>query len=173
MATMYELKADYALLMEMINGLDGCSDEEQDMILETWNNLEDDIKFKADGYSIIAKNIEMETAALKAKQDVLLAEVERLGRMVKTRENAVERMKQTLFDAMKETGMTKFKTELFSYGIQKNPPTLVIDKPDFIPTQFLINQAPKVDKGAIKNYCKYHEDCDFAHLESSERLVIR
>lgn len=173
MATMYELRADYALLMEMINGLeDGASQEDQDMILETWKNLEDDLQYKADSYSFIAKNIEMEIAALKAKQDVLLAEVDRLGRMMKTRTNTVERMKQTLFDMMKQTGMTKFKTKLFSYGIQKNPPTLVIDTPDFIPKQFLVEQAPKVDKTAIKEYCKKHE-CEFAHLEQTERLVIR
>lgn len=44
---------------------------------------------------------------------------------------------------MQLTGKTKFKTELFSFGIQKNPPAVVIDNEEDIPKEYYIPQDPK------------------------------
>jgi hypothetical protein len=71
---------------------------------------------------------------------------------------------------MRATGKTKFKTDLFSFNIQKNPARLVITGE--VPEKFLIPQDPKVDNKAIKELLKQQE-LPFAHLEQSESLRIR
>jgi hypothetical protein len=81
-------------------------------------------------------------------------------------------MKEALQNAMFITGKTKFKTDLFNFNIQKNPPRLVIDKPEEVPEEYLIPQEPKIDTKAIKEILKEHK-LPFARLEQSESLRIR
>ena len=74
------------------------------------------------------------------------------------------------------TGKVKFKTALFSFGIRKNPPSVVIDEPylENIPARFLIPQDPTVDKKAMKDALKAGEDLTgLCHLEQTESLSIR
>jgi hypothetical protein len=69
-------------------------------------------------------------------------------------------MKATLQEAMELTGKTKFKTDLFSFGIQKNAPSVVIDAADIrdIPEDYLKFKEPEVDKTAIKNAINASKD---------------
>ena len=110
---------------------------------------------------------------LKAIADARKAEAKRLLDGAKSVEANIDRMKAALMTAMKLTGKTKFKTELFGYGIQKNPPSLKIDMPDRVPEEFLIPQEPKVDSAAIKKELKEGVVYDWCHLEQSESLRIR
>jgi hypothetical protein len=75
---------------------------------------------------------------------------------------------------MVTTGKTKFKTPFFSFGIQKNPPSVVLDAGlDAIPEEYLVPQDPKVDKKAIGARLKTGEVLPYAHLELGESLRIR
>jgi hypothetical protein len=67
-------------------------------------------------------------------------------------ENSVKRMKQALQTSMELTGKRKFKTALFSFGIQKNPASLVIDEDyiENIPPRYLIYQDPVIDRQKLK-----------------------
>ena len=73
---------------------------------------------------------------------------------------------------MQLTGKTKFKTELFSFGIQKNPSAVVIDNEEDIPKEYYIPQDPKPDRIAIKRFLKDNE-VSWAHLQQGESLRIR
>ena len=66
----------------------------------------------------------------------------------------------------------KFKTDLFSFNIQKNAPALIIDNKNSIPAEYLIQREPKIDTANLKKYLKENK-ADFAHLEQSESLRIR
>ena len=88
-------------------------------------------------------------------------------------------MKRSLEQAMIVTGKTKFKTELFSFGIQKNTPSVVLsfdDKDaaeiDKLPDRF-VKVTKTVNKTAIKDAINAGEDIGFAHLEQSESIRIR
>ena len=74
--------------------------------------------------------------------------------------------------AMQLTGKTKFKTELFGFSIQKNPPAVVIDNEEDIPKEYYIPQDPKLDRTAIKKFLKDNE-VSWAHLQQGESLRIR
>jgi hypothetical protein len=159
MSALYELTGQFQQLLQMVE--DG-EYEYQDLV-DTFESIEGEIEYKADGYAKVIKEIEGNVATIKT-------EIDRLSNKKSVLENSIKTLKQTLEKAMIDTGKTKFKTELFSFGIQKNPARLVINGQ--VPNEFLIPQEPKVDNSKIKDLLKSQE-LEFAHLEQSESLRIR
>ena len=162
MSTLYELTEQFQELLSM--ALDPDVDEQA--LADTMEGIECEIKEKADGYAKVIKSLEADVEALKAEEARLA------GRRKNISAN-IDRMKRALESSMRATGKTKFKTTLFSFGIQKNPPSLKIDMPDRAPDEFLIPQEPKVDTVAIKKELKEGVVYDWCHLEQSESLRIR
>ena len=165
MATIYELTDDWKRLMEYIED----PDVDQDVLLDTWLDLDGELEAKADGYAKVM-------AELKAKAEALKAEIDRLTARKKSIENKTKFMNANLQSMMEATGKTKFKTELFSFGIQKNPPSVKIKDADAVPIDYLVPQPMKVDMTAVKNYLKSlkeGETCEWATLEQGESLRIR
>lgn len=162
MSTLYELSEQYQELLSM--ALD--PDVDPEALADTMEGLEGEIEAKADGYAKVMRE-------LRAVADARKAEAKRLTDGAKSIEANIDRMKSTLEAAMRLTGKTKFKTTLFSYGIQRNPPTLKIDRPEDVPAEFLIPQEPKIDTAGIKKELKEGVVYDWCHLEQSESLRIR
>lgn len=161
--TLYELKGEYELLLEM------AEDPTVDPVtLEgTLEALDGEIEEKADGYARVMRQIEHDITALKAEEA-------RLSDRRRAMENNICRMKESLEDAMLATGKTKFKTELFSFNIQKNPKSVMIDDISMLPEEYLIPQDPKVDKAKLKEDLTAGVDLNgAAHLEQTEGLRIK
>lgn len=165
MATIYELTADWIRLMDYIED----PDVDQDALLDTWLDLDGELEAKADGYAKVM-------AEEKAKVEALKAEIDRFTARKKSIENKLKFMNATLQSMMEATGKTKFKTEFFSFGIQKNPPSVKIKDADAVPIDYMVPQPMKVDMTAVKNYLKSlkeGETCEWASLEQGESLRIR
>lgn len=164
--TLYELTNEYLSLLEMAEDPD-C---DPITLIDTLDGIGGEIEIKADGYAKVIRQLEADVAGLGA-------EIERLTKRKKTMENNIRSIKNRLEDAMVATGKTKFKTDLFSFGIQKNPPKVVIDDPSRIYQEYLIEQEPKVDTMAIKNALKNADEASLwegiAHLEQDASLRIR
>lgn len=163
--TLYKLADDYKALLQMAEDPD-CDPE---VLADTMEGLEGAIEDKAEGYAIVMK--ELEASELKIK-----AEVDRLNARRLTISNNIRAMKLRLQTSMIETGKTKFKTDLFSFGIQKNPPSVVIDEQHLenIPKQYLVSQDPVIDKKKIKEDLKAGVNLEgIAHLAQTESLRIR
>ena len=165
MSTLYELTADFMALLEMAEDPDTDSVAFQD----TMEALSMDIEDKADGYAKVIRQLEANVAACKA-------EIQRLKTAATVMDNNIKRMKKNLQDTMEVTGKRKFKTPLFSFNIQKNPPSLILDELEVnnIPGEYLIPQEPKIDTVKLKNDIKAGKDLDgIAHLESGYSLRIK
>ena len=165
MASLYELTEDYMNLLELAED----PDIDEQAFADTLEGIEGALEDKADGYAKVIRTLEGDAAACDA-------ESKRLRNKKQTIENNIRRMKAALQYAMQATGKTKFKTALFSFGIQKNPAEVVIDEGyiENIPDRFLIPQDPQIDKKAIKEALKAGEDLEgIAHLEQTESLRIR
>lgn len=160
MISLYELKAQWMELLSLME-----EGEDPEMIHNTLEGIECEIEEKADNYARII-------ASLNSDIDGIAKEIARLQDKKRVLENHVAYLKGNLQDAMILTGKEKFKTELFSFGIQNNPPTVVIDDPTSIPSDFLIPQEPKVDKKAIKDFLKDNE-ANWCHLDQTRSLRIR
>lgn len=161
--TLYELSMEYANLLAM------AEDEDLDpqVLADTFEGLEGEIEDKADGYAKVI-------AELKMRGEGLQKEIDRLTKMKKSLEGNIDRMKDTLEMAMKTTGKTKFKTDLFSFWIQKNTPSLKLDVTDeAVPAKYHIPQPDKIDREAIKKDLKNGANIDWAHMEQSESIRIR
>lgn len=162
MSTLYELTAEYQALLEM------AEDPETDVqaFADTMEAIGGEIEDKADGYAKVIQSINAEYQAINN-------EIKRLEARALTLEVNARRMKDNLQAAMVATGKTKFKTLLFSYSVQKNPASVVMDG-DKVPEKYLIEQPPKIDKTAIRNDLKAGVDlAGIAHLEQGESLRIR
>ena len=159
---LYEITEDFERLREMASD----PDVDPEAIRDTMEAIEADFEDKADGY---AKVIRM----LETDEDGLDAEIKRL----QARKSAVTgnkgRIKEALESAMRQTGKTKFKTLLFSFGIQKNPPSVAILKEDGVPIDYLVIPDPQPDKKRILAELKAGAKFDWAELRQTEALRIR
>ena len=163
--TLYELTEDFLRLYEMADECDLAPED----IADTLESLQYELEEKADGYAMVMRQLEGDMALLKA-------EIDRLSGRKKTVENNIKRMKQGLETAMRAANKPKIKTKLFSFGIQKNPPSVVMDEQyiENIPDEYLIPQDPKIDKKKIKEDLKAGVNLEgLAHLEQTEGLRIR
>ncbi len=162
MPTLYELTADYKTVLDMLDN----PEIDPQCIADTLEAIGGEIEDKADGYAKVITEANMQIGGLKAQ-------IDRLTERKKTIENNIKNMKKSLADAMIAVDKPKFKTLLFSFNVQKNPPKLVIDKPDDIPSEYLIPQPPKVDSKPIIEAIKEGATFKFAHCEQSEGVRIR
>lgn len=161
MATLYELKDEWLQLLQLAE--DGEIDA--DVFTDTLEGLDYEIELKADAYAKIISQLEHDSAALKTEE-------KRMANRRKTLENRIDSMKKNLFMTMRMTGKEKFKTDLFSFSIRKNPASVVLDTND-IPEIYLVPQDPVVNKKQIMADLKAGKDLSgLAHLEQSERLQI-
>ena len=160
MKSLYELKGQY---LELLSMMEEGADEET--IKDTLEGIEGEIEVKADNYARIIRQLESDANGLKT-------EIERMTDRKRALENHVSYLKNNLQDAMILTGKEKFKTELFSFGIQNNVPSVVIDDPTSIPSEFLIPQEPKVDKKSMKDFLKENQ-ASWGHLDQTRSLRIR
>lgn len=165
MANLYEITQDYLQILSMME------DPELDpqTLADTMEAVEGELEIKAENYAKVMKNLEADVAGIKS-------EIDRLSERKKTIENNIKNMKSALQMAMETTGKTKFKTELFSFGIRKNAPSVIMDEPyiENVPERFLKYSEPTINRSAIKEAIQNDEDLEgLAHLEQSESIFIK
>lgn len=158
--TLYELTGRYLELLDMAEDVDA------DTLADTLEGIEGEIEDKADNYAKVIRNIEGDIQKVKS-------EIERLTAKKQTMENNVRRIKESLQASMVATGKTKFKTQLFSFGIQKNPASVQLKEGVEVPVQFYKQPEPVLDKTALKNYLKENGAQDYAELVQTESLRIK
>ena len=164
MSSIYEITQDYRYLQEMAEN----DEVDQQMVTDTLEAVDGEFEYKAESYAKVMKNLEGDIPAINA-------EIERLTKKRKTIESNIKRMKEALKSAMELTGKTKFKTELFSFGIQNNASSVVITAEiSEIPAEYLRVKEPEINKAAIKKAIQDGVDLSaIAHLEESTSLRIR
>ena len=158
---LYELTAVYQRLQDQIE-----AGEDYEGIMAV---IGDEIETKADGYARVIRNMESQAAVFKEEE-------KRIAEKRKRLETSIERLKQNLFDSMKITGKEKFKTELFSFSIQKNGGAIpvIVDVPTEKLPDDLVQITEKPDLKAIAKYIEETGDLTYAHFgERGESLRIK
>ena len=162
MKNLYELTNDWNTVANMLYD----EDVDEKMVLDTLESIEGDIEDKANGYAKIIKELE---AKAKARKE----EAKRLSDSSKTFENKVKFLKQNLFNTMKETGKTKFTTDLFSFNIAKNGGKQALTIDGEVPEEYT-KTVIENDTEKIRQALENGENLPFAHLEPrGESLRIR
>lgn len=123
----YEITGNYLQVQELIEQGELCPQ----MLTDTLEGIEGEIESKADGYAKIIKNLTKDTEGLKA-------ESKRINDKKRSIDNNIKAMKTNLQQAMEVLDKKKFKTDLFSFGIQKNKASVVVeDESSFSKYEFL------------------------------------
>ena len=154
---LYELTEAYQNLLDL--------DLEAEEVTKHLKNIEDEIEIKAENIAKVLRSLDAEAEAYKK-------EIERFTLKKQGVENRAKRLKGYLQKAMEAVDKKKFKTDLFSFNIQKNAPSLKILDESKIPEDFYKIER-KLDKAELKKAVKEGLYEDAAELVQSESLRIR
>lgn len=159
--TIYELNADWQRVFDML--LDPEIPEEA--VFDTIEMIEAGMDDKADSYAKIIKSMEGDVTQIDT-------EIKRLQERKQSINRRRDWMKQSLFDMMKATGRTKFKTALFSFGIQRNGGKKPVGITGDVPDEWRKPGDP--DMARIRAALEGGQPLSFATLaETGESLRIR
>lgn len=161
MATLYELTGEFEALMQMA--------EEQGLtqkdIEDTLEGIEYEIEEKAESYARVIRSLEEDANGLGN-------EIKRLTDKKNTINNNIRSMKKNL-ENHGGNRQRKFKTKLFSFRIQANPPSAKIEDEAKLPEAYLIQQPPKIDKKSLLKDLKNGKEVEGAKLVQTESLRIQ
>ena len=159
--TLYDLTAEYMQILEMAE--DGVDPE---IIATHLEDIGGAIEEKADSIAAV-----MTSLAGTAK--VIKDEEARLAARRRSVENNIEKLKRYLEKCMRTTGKIKFKTALHTFYIRNNKPSLRLIEGKVIPVEYLIAQAPIIDKDRLYNDLQAEKDVECAELYNTSSLIIR
>ncbi|MDU1582554.1 MAG: siphovirus Gp157 family protein [Peptoniphilus harei] len=154
---LYELTEMYLNLKDM--------DIEEGDLNAALENIDDEIETKADNIAKVLRDFDGDIEALKSEE-------ERLAKKRKAIENRQKQLKEYLQNAMLVLDKRKFKTDLFSFNIQKNAPSLKILDESKIPEDYYKIEK-KLNKNDLKEAVKSGLFTDAAELVQTESLRIR
>jgi|SRR5665647_324994 len=160
---LYELKCNYLKLQELIESGEMTEEELQD----TLDSIDDAIEVKADGYARIIKMLDGNINTLKT-------EIERLNSRKNGLEMNADKLKETLKQAMIETGKEKIKTDLFSISVANNPPAVKVTNEALIPKEyFVVKTTESLNKTLLKDILKSGQTVEGAELTQGKGLRIK
>lgn len=165
MANLYDLTSDLLQLMAMAED----PDADEQAIKDTMEAVEGEFEMKAEGYAKVIKSLEADVEAFAKEK-------KRLEARKKTIENNIARIKKNLESAMISVNKPKFKSGLFGFYIQKNPPSLKVNEDidfDKVPAEYIIFPEPELNNDLVKKAIQEGKKFDFAHIEQGESLRIR
>lgn len=154
---LYELTEMYLNLKDM--------DIEEGDLNSALENIDDEIETKADNIAKVLRDFDGDIEALKFEE-------ERLAKKRKAIENRQKHLKEYLQNAMLVLDKRKFKTDLFSFNIQRNAPSLKILDESKIPDDYYKIEK-KLNKNDLKEAVKNGLFEDAAELVQTESLRIR
>lgn len=131
---------------------------------DTIEALKGEFTEKAKNVAAWIKNLELDALAIKRVEQDLL-------KRRKSVENKIDAARNYLKTNMERAGVDQIPCQLYTVSIMKNPPAVIIDGD--VPVDCLITKTTSApDKKKIKEKILAGE-CDFAHLNQTNRLVIK
>lgn len=173
MANLYDLTANWQQVYNM-------EEIDEEAWFDTLSSIDEAIEDKGNNIAKLIRSLETDVEAYKA-------EAERFTTKRKVAENKIIRLKEYLKGSMELLDKPKFKTELFSFGIQNNPASVEIDAPEALQERYPaiagaeyqekiykgFKEALSEEKKHLKDRLKAGEEVNGAHLNQTRSLRIR
>lgn len=164
MASLYDIGARYAALLEKMENAEG--DEALDA-LDELAMMDDELEVKAENYIRIIK-------AKEAEADGFKKEADRLTAKRQAAENVAKRLKQAMLDAMKMANKTELPTSIGKWKVQSNPLSCEVLDINKVPQEWHIKCDDKIDKvGLIKHYKMTGELVDGCEFKQTEGIRFK
>lgn len=161
MTRLFDLTDNYKQVYDLI-----AEQGDEQVLNDTLASINDALEDKADGYVAVIKNLEGDNKAIDD-------EIKRLQQRKTTNKNGINRLKESLKEAMETTGKTKFKTALNSYTIANNPPSKDVIDEKLIPKDYWVSQAPKINSKLLLDDLKAGKEIPGAELKKTQSLRVR
>lgn len=156
---LYELNESFQNIQSLI-------EEGQEGLEDTLESIELAIEEKLESVGKVIRNLEGEATKFKEEE-------KRLADRRRSLENNIKYLKQYAENSMLVTGDKKIKAGLFTFALQKNPPSVSVFNDVIVPKKYYIPVDPKLDKTKIKEDLKNGESIPGVELKQGESLRIR
>ena len=164
--TLYEIATEYKEFLMQIDEIP------EEAIADTLELIDGEFELKADNIACVYKEMLVEMKALKEEAKILLDRA-------KAKEAKSQRLKEYLFQQMREVGKKKIETSRNVIAIRSNPVSVNVS-PDFLTwarknnrTDLLKFSDPTPDKTEIKKLLQNGKDVPYAELTKGERIDIK
>ena len=128
---------------------------------------QNELQEKSVNYGFVIKGFESDIS-------IIDQEIKRLQDLKKAKNNAIDRMKESVLNAMNIYGIEKVTSPTITVSIRKNPESVEIINEEQIPSKFLKEKTTvSIDKVAIKKAIQSGENIEGAVLTRSESLSIK
>lgn len=164
MSALFDLVGEYKELYAMLT-----DDPENETIQDTLEAVTGELEVKGEGYVAIINKLDMEIDACKKQKEMWTQNL-------KVRENALERLKTRLTDAMIQLGKTEIKAGDNTIKLMSNSVApVIIDDADAVPTEYKrVIVDEKIDKTKIGEALKRGETFNWCHLgEKGKHIRIK
>lgn len=159
MTSLYKLSGALRELQEMI-------EEGQEINLDNIEAIEGAIEDKLEGYGKLLRNLESDEQGLRNEE-------KRIADKRRALSNNISRIKKHVEETMIFTNKRKVKASLFTFNIQNNPPSVFISDSSMLPSGYLVEQEPAVNKKEILQDLKLGLEVPGAEIQQTESLRIR
>jgi hypothetical protein len=158
--SLFNIQEDYSGMMRQIEEAEGEITEEMAAALEI---NEKDLQKKGVGYLEIIKQKE-------AFNLIVSEEIKRLQGLKRINDNSIDRLKNSLLNAVKTFG--EFTIGTITFKTRKSS-SLIIENEELIPKKYKTQiVTTKIDKAAIKKDLK-NEDIPSAYIQENFNLMIK
>lgn len=140
-----------------------------EVVADTLEGLAGDIEVKATNVAMFVRNLESTAEQIKAAEAAMAARRKAI-------ENRAAHVREYLLANMQRTGISKIECPYFRLAVRDNPPSVVIESAENIPTEFMRQPEPPPpapDKKAIADAIKSGHDVPGAYLSRTQRLEIK
>lgn len=140
-----------------------------EVINDTLEGLSGELEVKATNIGFVVRNLESLASQIKDAE-------KQMADRRKSIEAKAESIRRYLKDNMQRCGITKIDSPHFSLALKKNPPSVIIDDPAAIPSEFMVTPPPppaSPDKMLIKSALQEGKEVPGCRLEQAERLEIK
>lgn len=162
---LYQIADQYLVDLEKLSDLD-LPDE---VVRDTLEGMQGEIQEKATNVAMYIRNVRAVSAAKREAAKQMLKQADSL-------DGRADGIEKYLLTNMQRCGIRSIESPWFKIALQKNPGSVVIDDAIMLDSRFLRQQEappPAPDKKAIKEALQAGEVVAGAHLEQTERVVIK
>lgn len=164
MSSLYNIQEEYQYILQMLEANEGeLTEADEEALLLNDKNFEE----KAKSYRAMI---------FKWKADINAAkeESERIAAFKKNRENSIQRLTESLDQAMRHRGLTKLDMGLFGKISYRSSKKVIITNEDLLTEDWVnIKETRTPDKKAIGDALKKGLDVEGAYLEENSNIQIK
>lgn len=165
MPNLYQVSTNIKQAIDEVLSLEG--DIDQQCILDTVDGIKGELEVKQKNVAAFILNTQYDINCMKDYEKSMADRRKRL-------EKSIEWLTGSLFSSMKLHDIAEIKTPEFSVKIKKNPTHVVVNNENLIPDEYWrVKTIKEVDKARIKEALASNIEIAGAHLENTEKLIIK